>query len=313
MTKKSTNALVEVWAKMDFQLIARLFSIIDAPEHLVSPQLIGVSQNTLNSWERAGLLVPNSKGERRWRKYNLFDLLWALQIQKLRDFGVSTEHIKEAKESLIDKDVLLGDVLKQIYGNFGEEVFRKSGLKDLSVAEAFSLMSIPLPENLKNISLLKTMVLRMIFINRNIDVLLYLHLNKAYVLPYDSMESQNTKAEINNDLYDKVYIRTPLMALLNQLTEIPNLRAIKSSIINAKLEADLIELVRTETYSKVEVGLLNSRKMDVIHYSSEKRLEVVLKLNDYISNSQYQFIRVISQDGKLIKDVSPIISNTLTK
>ncbi len=58
-----------------------------------------VTYRQLNSWEEQGLLTGEREG-REWRRFSIMDALWLKIIQEVREFGLSLEKIKTAKESL---------------------------------------------------------------------------------------------------------------------------------------------------------------------------------------------------------------------
>lgn len=63
-------------------------------------KLSSVTYRQLNSWEQQGLLTTSREDERSWRRFSIMDALWVKIIQELREFGLSSEQIKTAKESL---------------------------------------------------------------------------------------------------------------------------------------------------------------------------------------------------------------------
>jgi hypothetical protein len=62
-------------------------------------KLTTVTYRQLNSWEEQGLLNSEREG-REWRRFSIMDALWIKIIQELREFGLSWEKLKNAKESL---------------------------------------------------------------------------------------------------------------------------------------------------------------------------------------------------------------------
>jgi DNA-binding transcriptional MerR regulator len=66
-----------------------------------------VTYRQLNSWEEQGLLNNEREG-REWRRFSIMDALWTKIIQELREFGLSWEKLKAAKESLSFQSDLCG-------------------------------------------------------------------------------------------------------------------------------------------------------------------------------------------------------------
>lgn len=63
-------------------------------------KLASVTYRQLNSWDDKELLTTERVEENSWRKFSIIDALWIKIIQELRSFGLSTEQIKVAKDSL---------------------------------------------------------------------------------------------------------------------------------------------------------------------------------------------------------------------
>ena len=58
-----------------------------------------ITYRQLNSWEEQELLT-NERADRSWRKFSIMDALWVKIILELREFGMSTEQIRNTKYSL---------------------------------------------------------------------------------------------------------------------------------------------------------------------------------------------------------------------
>jgi len=58
-----------------------------------------ITYRQLNSWEKEGLLIAGREG-REWRRFSIVEAIWVRLIKELRDFGLSREQVKVAKQSL---------------------------------------------------------------------------------------------------------------------------------------------------------------------------------------------------------------------
>src|SRR5690606_34162801 len=58
-----------------------------------------VTYRQINSWGDQELLTVQREGK-EWRRFSVMDALWVKIIQELREFGLSLDKIKIAKESL---------------------------------------------------------------------------------------------------------------------------------------------------------------------------------------------------------------------
>jgi DNA-binding transcriptional MerR regulator len=58
-----------------------------------------ITYRQLNSWEKEGLLIAGREG-REWRRFSIMEAIWVRLIKELRDFGLSREQVKVAKQSL---------------------------------------------------------------------------------------------------------------------------------------------------------------------------------------------------------------------
>src|SRR2546423_1589408 len=67
-------------------------------QDIFSPKDLGVSYTNINYWDKQGILSSNRKGKTAWRNFNFLDYVWLRVIDELRDLGVPTWLIKEAKD-----------------------------------------------------------------------------------------------------------------------------------------------------------------------------------------------------------------------
>jgi len=76
----------------------RISQVLNSTERNI--KLASVTYRQLNSWEDKELLTTERVEENSWRRFSIIDALWVKIIQELRAFGLSTEQIKNAKDSL---------------------------------------------------------------------------------------------------------------------------------------------------------------------------------------------------------------------
>ncbi len=57
-----------------------------------------MTYRTINHWESQGLIDCDRKEDAAWRQFSIMDQLWLYTIQALREFGLSLDRVKNAKE-----------------------------------------------------------------------------------------------------------------------------------------------------------------------------------------------------------------------
>jgi hypothetical protein len=57
-----------------------------------------MSYRTINHWESEGLIDCDRKKGAAWRQFSIMDQLWLYTIQALREFGLSLDRVKNAKD-----------------------------------------------------------------------------------------------------------------------------------------------------------------------------------------------------------------------
>ncbi len=57
-----------------------------------------MTYRTINHWESKGLIDCARKEDAVWRQFSIMDQLWLYTIQALREFGLSLDRVKNAKE-----------------------------------------------------------------------------------------------------------------------------------------------------------------------------------------------------------------------
>ena len=83
----------------DFQNRAKKFiSRFNECRHTIKDEQI--SGRVLNHWLKNGLLEDQRPGGKGWHKFSDSDIIWIKIMTKLRGFGVSIEHLKEANRAI---------------------------------------------------------------------------------------------------------------------------------------------------------------------------------------------------------------------
>jgi DNA-binding transcriptional MerR regulator len=68
----------------------------------------GVSTRVVNYWESKGVTEDPRDGGTGWRRFSLLDMVWLHAVERLRSFGMSMEHLRRVRESLLDLGSLNG-------------------------------------------------------------------------------------------------------------------------------------------------------------------------------------------------------------
>ncbi len=84
----------------------------------------GKSYRVINSWESNGLIDNFREENSRWRKFSLVDCVWIKIISDLRDFGFSTEKIKNVKANLWQSETGMGSQLFQLVQSYTSIEFK---------------------------------------------------------------------------------------------------------------------------------------------------------------------------------------------
>lgn len=108
MITLSTNELLNVPSEIDKGELFQFYTSLTQKMLLLSET--GVTTRTYQHWKTFDI-VPQSDEEnadtkREWVKLNFSDYLWVKTINTLRKFGYPFEHIKIAKDTLFDENVI---------------------------------------------------------------------------------------------------------------------------------------------------------------------------------------------------------------
>ncbi len=207
------------------------------------------SYRIIHTWEESGLIdaIPNS--DKKWRKFNLLELLWINIISQLREFGVPLQKIEVAKKSLF-------------YAPDGDEWYTLD----------FAIWQIL--QDQKYIKLL-------IFPDGKA------FLREENELIFDGYDIQGN------------YIHLNFSNLVKEVFNKPELQVRYDSFILKDSEQEVLKLVRSGDYSKVEI---TTKDGEIERYNATEHIDADKRIGELLTNKKngFETITLEKADGKVV-------------
>lgn len=259
-----------------------------------------------NHWAEKGLFVREYKhGE--WLTFNLTEAYWIKTIMKLRDFNVSLDVIKKIKESFFDDQ--LNIVLTDEDKAKAIETFKSLGMYSKEVEEQITDGSLwkKMLANAKEINDFERIIMEILFGRKPYSILLSQNGN-AVLLDESNILLEKDKDYLKEykEISSKSHIKISLNEILGELvTCLGELTCSEVIPILTKPEAELLNLMRNDKISKVEIRFNKNSEPILIAITTENKVSEQARLQDMIISKGYQDIKITTQNGKIA-----IIENT---
>jgi|SRR6185436_531901 len=260
---------------------------------IFTPKDIDVSYTNINYWDKMGVLSSFRKGKKAWRNFNFIDYVWIKIINELRELGVPTWLIKEAKKNCFQGIDLNYEKIfelvkdKQVELKDFNEPLRKKALKSIqkfSLRKAqkigFNYLLLAVWISISE----KTPV--SLFLFKNGECMFWIE-NRRKIIPKEVMEKISFESYINISLSKiiKDFLMEERSVFL--LSELPLLNS---------AEIRLMELIHSGNYESITI-YFKDKKMNLLEL--DKRQDTKRKILDIVAEAEYQEILIKTHGGMI--------------
>lgn len=271
-TEKTNNGLIIIVNTLgqDESFIKELRNKIYNVKETEIIQGNALTYRIINSWESVGLIDDERDNEGvGWRKFSQIDMALIAIINRLRNFGMSTDKIKKVKEYLYTS---VGDQFSPLPKEKQPKV-----LQDTTLLECF-YFRVALP---------------------SVDDNTYL------LLEYDGTATFMGEDDINLNLLDKklpdVYLLINLNLVLEQLVKSDKIRYIvKKPVQVSESELEIFKTLREDSSDNILIKKDKTGKPDLLEKEYNINLKEAGGLHNVIQSFEFGRIKdTIFRDGKM--------------
>lgn len=251
-----------------------------------------------NHWSDKGLF-PNKQETGAWLIFNLSEAFWVKIMVKLRKFNVSLEVIKKIKAAFFtepkiifkpeEKDFLIQKIKES-------EMFNEEILKDVGDEEIWaSILKIKLSDF--------ELMIQSILIQRKPYFIILDNHDKVLLIEESSLLSQTDESYLDDyyEITKKSHIRISMNEILGDLvTTLGDLKCSEKIPILTKNEAKIIQLLRGDNISKIEIRYKNNTEPEIIEVTSKNEINEKARLSELIISRGYQNITIKTQNGHAV-------------
>lgn len=224
----------------------------------------------INSWESVGLIDDERDSEGvGWRKFSQIDMAFIAIINRLRNFGMSTDKIKKVKEYLYTS---VGDQFSPLSKEKQPKV-----LRDTTLLECFYFrVALPIVDD-----------------------------NTYLLLEYDGTATFMGEDDINLNLLDKklpdVYLLINLNLVLEKLVRSDKIRYIvKKPVQVSESELEIFKTLREDSVDNILIKKDKTGKPDLLEKEYNINLKEVGGLHNVIQKFEFGKIKDTNfRDGKM--------------
>jgi hypothetical protein len=251
-----------------------------------------------NHWSDKGLF-PNKQETGAWLIFNLSEAFWVKIMVKLRKFNVSLEVIKKIKEDFFtepkiifkpeEKDFFIQKIKES-------EMFNELILKDVGDEEIWaSILKIKLSDF--------ELMIQSILIQRKPYFIILDNHDKVLLIEESNLLSQTDESYLDDyyEITKKSHIRISMNEILGDLVRtLGDLKCSEKIPILTKNEAKIIQLLRGDNISKIEIRYKNNTEPEIIEVTSKNEINEKARLSELIISRGYQNITIKTQNGHAV-------------
>ena len=261
-------------------------------KEIFSPKDLGVTYTNITYWDKQGILSSQREGDAQWRNFSFIDYAWLKVIGELRDMGMPTKLIKEAKESLFEPvDV------KPLYKEFKKQIpeMRKtmSSLTKAEKDEAIDLMLAGEKKGKeKGFTYFYFTLLQSILLKEPVSILIFK--DGGVTTWYENKSSSYDKETFEEKLYG-TYVSVSISKIIKDFLVdersvflLPKLQLLQPN------EIRLLELINSGSYDNITI---NFRDKKMKNLELKKTQDTKKKVVDILTEGAYQDIVIKSHKG----------------
>jgi hypothetical protein len=287
ITKKSFDAFAEMNTNPIEFMREKKFTLKD----------FNFSPRVANHWIEKGLIANDHQAGKKI-KLSLSEAFWLKLVDQLRSFNVSLESIKRIKSDFFDRN----------YNVF-------EGLTKQQITEQLMQLKLVNPQNLKFFDLDQyllelskiqlndfELMIQSILIER-IPFFLIFDTKSNFILLKEGQFSNESEAfQIEYEqITRRSHIRISMNNVLEEFVEsFGPLNSFERVPILTKQESEVVQLMRTEDVSKVEIRYNGNSKPQMVEITTKNMINERARLNEIILSRGYQDITLKTQNGHVV-------------
>lgn len=255
------------------------------------------SPRVANYWIEKGLIANDHQAGKKI-KLSLSEAFWLKLVDQLRSFNVSLESIKRIKSDFFDRN----------YNVF-------EGLTKQQITEQLMQLKLVNPQNLKFFDLDQyllelskiqlndfELMIQSILIER-IPFYLIFDTKSNFILLKEGQFSNESEAFQME--YEQITRRSHIRISMNNVLEefvesFGPLNSFERVPILTKQESEVVQLMRTEDVSKVEIRYNGNSKPQMVEITTKNMINERARLNEIILSRGYQDITLKTQNGHVV-------------
>ena len=261
-------------------------------KELFTPKDLDVTYTNITYWDKQGILSSQREGDAQWRNFSFIDYAWLKVIGELRDMGMPTKLIKEAKESLFEPvDV------KPLYKEFKKQIpeMRKtmSSLTEAEKDEAIDLMLVGEKKGKeKGFTYFYFTLLQSILLKEPVSLIIFK--DGGFITWFENKLSSYDKETFEEKLYG-TYVSVSISKIIKDFLVdgrsvflLPKLQLLQPN------EIRLLELINSGSYDNINI---NFRDKKMKNLELKKTQDTKKKVVDILTEGAYQDIIIKSHKG----------------
>ena len=260
-------------------------------KEIFTPKDLGVTYTNITYWDKQGILSSQREGDAKWRNFSFIDYAWLKVIEELRDIGISTKLIKEAKDSLFE----LVDV-KPLYKEFKKHLPELRQTMSFTEAEKDEIIELMLAGEKKGkekgftyfyLTLIQSILLKQpvsLLIFKDGGVATWFE-NKSPLYDKDTSEAKlyGTYVSISISKIIKDFLLDDRSVFL-----LPKLQLLEPN------EIRLLELIHSDNYDSITIHFKDKK---IKNLELKKTQDTKKKIVDVLTEGAYQDIVIKSHKG----------------
>lgn len=255
------------------------------------------SPRVANHWIEKGLIANDHQAGKKI-KLSLSEAFWLKLVDQLRSFNVSLESIKRIKSDFFDRsyNVFEGLTKQQI----------TEQLMQLKLVNPQNLTFFDLDQYLLELSKIQLndfeLMIQSILIER-IPFFLIFDTKSNFILLKEGQFSNESEAFQME--YEQITRRSHIRISMNNVLEefvesFGPLNSFERVPILTKQESEVVQLMRTEDVSKVEIRYNGNSKPQMVEITTKNMINERARLNEIILSRGYQDITLKTQNGHVV-------------
>lgn len=255
------------------------------------------SPRVANHWIEKGLIANDHQAGKKI-KLSLSEAFWLKLVDQLRSFNVSLESIKRIKSDFFDRNynVFEGLTKQQI----------TEQLMQLKLVNPQNLTFFDLDQYLLELSKIQLndfeLMIQSILIERTPFFLIFDTKSNFILLKEEQFSNESEAFQMEYEqITRRSHIRISMNNVLEEFVEsFGPLNSFERVPILTKQESEVVQLMRTEDVSKVEIRYNGNSKPQMVEITTKNMINERARLNEIILSRGYQDITLKTQNGHVV-------------